>query len=858
MAGAAAPLTAATQRDKSLNWRTAPHLMELPATPSKSKLPGRPRFCSLTTLLVLFALVAGVAIFNQELSAGGGASRTETYYRKALVAKMYFGADGQTVTATSEEYSRSTVKEAAARTGAGAARAKAAAAAAAGEHGAGGAADEDDVDTLDIDVGAADAMDDSDLDDSDHDTSEPADADAGGQSQGQSQEKQQQGQVVTTVVTATIAAGAAAQQQPQEQQQQQEQKATEAKAAAEAAAAAAATQQQPQSSAQLSPQQQPAAQQQQAVDPADVSAWWSDVISPDGQRVPKPAKGERDISASLASAVTFDESAVADLQDCKISVLDVDKEWGDKWGAGKCDLADPRTWPFAAPGRGIDGHSALAPEQYQYSMEYWIAQSIRNSSRFTADYNNADFVFVDMHCYHSAWMAWLHPLNEEGRKLGPSPEFYIKRALTKLQGMRRFRETKGGSFGLVHPAPLMKGLLTEEAACEDLASVLNMVPERSLLCVWTQDSHAEGKSVLLPYAATSDLDMAAPVVPAADRETLIFFQGGCGHPDPAVRPSFTAGKMLRYWLVQELKELGQPDIHAECTCDICDGHMAHDRLTAAMSRSVFCPILPSNTQSSRRLTEAMLTGCIPVFVGEPFHTLPLAADVDYKSFALFVNVTDSSRWVNASSPKWEHNHMIAKAWKLDDHSLASSIVTVKRLSDLVRLLRSMPPDEVAARQAGVVANRLKFYYPAAPAEALAAAATAGGADALGGAPGVATATGGSLLGHGGRRRRRMLAEAGGQAAALGVQAAPQSALAQPASGAAATVQRQQQQHASVLGELLMRKMCHKAAAVKKRLEEAAAQGVDFEDSDEKVEHPALAGGAPAGEDGAKPARRQQL
>ena len=28
---------------------------------------------------------------------------------------------------------------------------------------------------------------------------------------------------------------------------------------------------------------------------------------------------------------------------------------------------------------------------------------------------------------------------------------------------------------MVHPAPLMKGLLSEEAACEDLASVLNMV-----------------------------------------------------------------------------------------------------------------------------------------------------------------------------------------------------------------------------------------------------------------------------------------------------------------------------------------------------------------------------------------------
>lgn len=64
-------------------------------------------------------------------------------------------------------------------------------------------------------------------------------------------------------------------------------------------------------------------------------------------------------------------------------------------------------------------------------------QAIRNSSRFTPDYNTADFIFVDMHCYHSAWMAWLHPLNEEGRKLAPSPEFYIKRALTKMQGMRR-------------------------------------------------------------------------------------------------------------------------------------------------------------------------------------------------------------------------------------------------------------------------------------------------------------------------------------------------------------------------------------------------------------------------------------
>ena len=33
------------------------------------------------------------------------------------------------------------------------------------------------------------------------------------------------------------------------------------------------------------------------------------------------------------------------------------------------------------------------------------------------------------------------------------------------------------------------------------------VPERQLLCVWTQDSHEAGKSVILPYAAVSDIDI---------------------------------------------------------------------------------------------------------------------------------------------------------------------------------------------------------------------------------------------------------------------------------------------------------------------------------------------------------------
>ena len=39
-------------------------------------------------------------------------------------------------------------------------------------------------------------------------------------------------------------------------------------------------------------------------------------------------------------------------------------------------------------------------------------------------------------------------------------------------------------------------------------------------------------------------------------------------------------------------------------------------------------------QSSRRVSEVILSGCIPVFLGPPFHTLPLAESVNYTAFSV--------------------------------------------------------------------------------------------------------------------------------------------------------------------------------------------------------------------------------
>lgn len=278
----------------------------------------------------------------------------------------------------------------------------------------------------------------------------------------------------------------------------------------------------------------------------------------------------------------------------------------------------------------------------------------------------------------------------------------------------RFTETKGGTFGIVHPNPIMKGLFSEEAMCEDLASVFNMVPEHSNLCVWTQDSFHQGKSIILPYVASLDLDFETDLLDSP-RETLIFFRGGCGHPDPSIRGLFAAGKMLRYEMVAAFTALpNSEDTDVECSCDICDNHMPHPELQASYRMATFCPIVPSNVQSSRRLSEVILNGCIPVFLGPPFHSLPLVNDVDYASMGIFINISQSSTWINDTSSNYLQNHMVMRVWRLDDPSIQEQVVHVESLADAVDYLRSLPEDVVRAKRKATLDQRYKFYYGAVP------------------------------------------------------------------------------------------------------------------------------------------------
>ena len=62
--------------------------------------------------------------------------------------------------------------------------------------------------------------------------------------------------------------------------------------------------------------------------------------------------------------------------------------------------------------------------------------------------------------------------------------------------------------------------------------------------------------------------------------------------------------------------------------------VSHAEFRQEMRRAVFCLLLPGDTASSSRLTEIVLAGCIPVFLGPPWHAQPLAARLRYPDFSV--------------------------------------------------------------------------------------------------------------------------------------------------------------------------------------------------------------------------------
>lgn len=178
---------------------------------------------------------------------------------------------------------------------------------------------------------------------------------------------------------------------------------------------------------------------------------------------------------------------------CRLADAGQELEIGDPPNpAPMCEITDPKLWPFSGPGLGIDGRheEGLLPADYQYSMEFWIAevgaalaaalpfllpcraigagaehadahvcswprysvflmlaccvcfvragvQALRRSPAHRAEsLEAADFVFVDLWCYHLAWLSFLHPYGNPARdRINPEP--YLRQLVDAVAALPR-------------------------------------------------------------------------------------------------------------------------------------------------------------------------------------------------------------------------------------------------------------------------------------------------------------------------------------------------------------------------------------------------------------------------------------
>lgn len=225
---------------------------------------------------------------------------------------------------------------------------------------------------------------------------------------------------------------------------------------------------------------------------------------------------------------------------------------------------------------------------------------------------------------------------------------------------------------------------------------------------------AAGQGMLLPFVSELPNNGPGPLFDH-QRDIFLFYHGGCADADPERARAYSWGKLQRRQVVDALAAIGAPDIDVGCACDICNGSMPHNVTVERMQRSRFCAVLAGDAQTSRRQAESVVSGCIPVYVGPGFHTLPFGDAVDHASFSLFFRVRQYG-WVVKDRPAPQNNELVASTWYLDARIAPEAIVEVDTIRDIEAHLRALPAEQVAAKQAALAANFHYFSYKPLPGQ----------------------------------------------------------------------------------------------------------------------------------------------
>ncbi|CAL8469167.1 g8708 [Coccomyxa elongata] len=462
---------------------------------------------------------------------------------------------------------------------------------------------------------------------------------------------------------------------------------------------------------------------------------------------------------------------------CKFFILDV-SEIAQELGLPTCSderlATDPETG-MVLPNPGRVAPEAVIPEPppdhewiYPYSVAphyhsqnagpWYVYHALRNSKHTVTTIDEADVVYVYDYCYlmwilsdhHAREHWWLRDNYTPDRKTGS----HLLAAYRAIMELPRWQRSGGRDFVFYHSHSgfewddLETTNKYQEMLCHDFQWATFIVIEQ--MQRWRCPTYNPRTTIVAPYSSTEVIN----TIPDADKELLLFFRGDCEPPVPEV-----VGKYMRARVIASLKAVAakekedaaaEDEDYEEGVADdlsvCCHGRAAgpevacterdfdlnelkvqpHRPMLEAMATSVFCLILPGNSQSSQRLTEAFLTGCIPVFLGAPWHTLPFATEVDYAAAGMFLNITGGKE--GGSAPWWEQpglqmapgleamsqiEERFSPAWWFADVA-NEAIGSMQHLESLLPLLRQMDEEVVLAKMEAVKRYRSMFIFATQP------------------------------------------------------------------------------------------------------------------------------------------------
>ncbi|KDD75549.1 hypothetical protein H632_c623p1 [Helicosporidium sp. ATCC 50920] len=476
------------------------------------------------------------------------------------------------------------------------------------------------------------------------------------------------------------------------------------------------------------------------------------------------------MNASSLSIALPSVRAAQSLDSCRIYVLDPARDLG----MPGCDFEDPKIWPFNRDDSKLEASGALLHNQYQHAVQHWIAKAVEDSPYAARSLEEAQLVFVNLHCY-ATWHVgkWWEqkvgpssaetsasPANESASEeagasgsgaeeagasgaasdnsdeaegvepeapppppppaSGPlpsheqrgHPDELTMRAMGLIREMEFYKASNGTRLAVApfwpgYPAAMMRQL----RPCDREPYVLTS--EHAMFCPGRASSALLNRGQLIPHVASKHLELDRPY---PGRDIFLFYRGSCS-PMGEIRLNRSSGKMMRSYFMAGLPEPLPADVDAGCSCGMCETALAHDEAMARMRRSVFCPVMAGDTQSSRRLAEVVLAGCIPVFVGPPYHTLSMPLDVDYASIGIFVDVAHrpwiiqdkkGQRKSKSNSPRMMY------IWALDAALAPGTMQRIGKIDELHGFLRNLPASVLRAKQAALEREKYKLYYDAPP------------------------------------------------------------------------------------------------------------------------------------------------